>query len=73
MGVVTVIDFENKDYRIRFQGKEWVTVMGAICTPQMFANFETSYAHIYPDGHISRFGVQIGTVDDVVVLGEWEH
>lgn len=61
--------------RVRFQDAEYILVGGdltkggPIATPDAFANFRVSYAHLMPDGIIRRYGAQIGTRDDIEVLG----
>ncbi len=67
--------------RITFKGKKFLLVNapennnapleGAIATPFQYENFETSFAHMYPDGRVVQFGQQIGTRDDVVVVGDY--
>jgi len=52
-------------WEIEFKGKPYLFVHGAICTKEQFENFECSYAHLMDDGKVLRFGVQIGTKDDV--------
>lgn len=57
--------------RIRFQGQEYVLISGgAIATAEDFANFQPSFAHLLSDGRILRHGEQIGTREDIEVLGE---
>mgnify|MGYP001610628190 CR=1 FL=1 len=59
--------------RIRFQGQEYVlTSGGAIATAEDLANFQPSFAHLYADGTIMRHHQQIGTREDIEVLGECE-
>ncbi len=60
----------EKNQRIRFQGKEWLLVVDAITTDERYANFLCSYAHIYPSGEIRRYGEVIGHADDIEVLGD---
>jgi hypothetical protein len=65
--------------RIRFQDKDYVLVGGkyvpgaAIATPEAYANFEPSYAHLMPDGRIMRFGKQIGQESDITYLPDEEQ
>ena len=59
---------ESRHTQIRFKGKEWILVDGAITTPGDFASFECSYAHIMDDGRIMRFGKQIGCKADIEYL-----
>lgn len=54
--------------RIRFQGQEWLLVGdrdGAITTEAWYQAGECSYAHLFPDGAILRFGEEIGRIDEV--------
>lgn len=53
--------------RLRFRGNEYIFVQGAIMTPEAYANFDDSYAHLFDDGKIKRYGEVIGTVEDI----EW--
>jgi len=59
--------------KIKFKGKEYLLVSGsvknsAIATKEQFENFECSYAHLYEDGKIRRFGGVIGNIDDIEFL-----
>jgi hypothetical protein len=62
--------------KVRFQGEEYIicggTVEsgGAIATPEQYRSFSPSYAHLLSDGRILRLGQQIGTRDDLEVLGD---
>lgn len=56
--------------KIRFEGKEWVLVGGAITTPEAYRNFAPSYAHLFDDGRIVRWGKQIGARADIEFLGD---
>jgi hypothetical protein len=62
-----------KVLRIRFQGREFVLtsnmMSGPIATPEAYADGEASYAHLFKNGEIKRFGELIGTKDDIEVLG----
>lgn len=57
---------------IEFKGKNYVLVGdlvdGAIATRKQYENFECSYAHLYKDGIIRRFGIPIGTKEDIKVI-----
>lgn len=59
---------------VRFQGRRYLligslTAGGPIATREAYRHGRCSYAQLYPDGHISRFGTTIGTVADLKVLG----
>jgi hypothetical protein len=45
---------------------------GAITTLKDFKEFNCSWAHLYPDGSVNRFGEVIGHVSDIV-LGDEIH
>ncbi len=59
--------------RIRFQDTAYLFVGdnladgGAIALEDDFKAGRCSYAHLYPDGCISRFGEHIGNVSDITV------
>ena len=42
---------------------------GALTTAEDFVNGRVSYAHMYPSGIVMRFGVDIGTAEDITILG----
>lgn len=58
---------------LRFKGQEFILILeagregGAITTHELYENFAPSFAHLYPDGTIRRFGKIIGTRQDI----EW--
>jgi hypothetical protein len=67
--------------RVRFRGQQlwWLkddlTPYGALaplhhCDDEgnLFAYFEDSFAHIFSDGRIMRYGELIGQVDDLEIL-----
>ncbi len=59
---------------IRFKGRKYVLTDNSlesspIATAKAYAEGKCSYAHLYADGTISRFGKRIGTRDDIEVLG----
>lgn len=61
--------------RVRFQNNEYILAGtletgGPIATKEQYANYETSYAHLYPNGYIMRFHERIGFRDELEVLGE---
>ena len=43
---------------------------GAIATPEQYENGDTPFAHLFSDGRVLRFGVQIATRDDIALLPE---
>lgn len=54
---------------IKFKGNQYLlTEGGAITTPTDYANFLPSYAHLYEDGTISRYGTVIGCREDIEIL-----
>lgn len=59
--------------RIRFQGEEYILVGGAITTPERYRSGTVSFAHLYPNGKILRYGVRIGVKDDIEYLEEIEN
>ena len=68
----------NTHLRIRFANQEFILVGGdlarggAITTPEDYAAFQPSFAHLFEDGTIMRYHQQIGTREDIEVLGECE-
>lgn len=58
---------------IRLHGRRYLFIGndertdGGIATRRQYDNFVPGYAHLYPDGNIRRYGVVIGTRDDI----EW--
>ena len=62
--------------KIRFKGKEYFLVHGegfgmnegAMATKKQYANWLISFAHLFEDGVIRRFGEQIGTIEDIEFL-----
>ena len=57
--------------KIKLHGLDFILIGdndGAIATPEQYANFDISYAHLYRDGTIMRFSKQIGTIDDIEFL-----
>ena len=57
--------------RVRFQGKEWILVGGAITTEQLYRDFEESFAHIFGEV-ILRHGEEIGAEADLEHIGTVE-
>ena len=56
--------------KIKFQGKEYFLINGAIATKKQYENFLPSYAHLFENGEILRYGKQIGSKDDIEYLKE---
>lgn len=61
--------------KIRFQDREWLLVGdlesgGAIATDEDFVLGRASYAHLFSDGEILRYGLAIGSVSDIEVIDE---
>lgn len=63
---------DDGDRWIRFQGKKYVKIGGAIATQDAFESGECSYAHLFSDGKIRRHGDVIGTESDIEDLGPYE-
>lgn len=60
--------------KVRFQNKEYVLSGtlengGPIATPEQMRTFSPSFAHLFSSGKIMRHGGQIGTRDDLEVIG----
>lgn len=56
--------------KIKLFGKNYLLIGdvkegGAIATKKQFENFEPSYAHLCPNGDIKKYGVVIGSVEDI--------
>lgn len=56
--------------KVTFQGNEYLLIGnlkegGSLATEEQYENFELPFAHLMPDGRILRFGVQIGTKEDL--------
>lgn len=59
--------------RIKFQGNEYILTgnrEGAITTPEAYASWETSYAHLFPNGVIKRFHQVIGSIEDIEFIDD---
>jgi len=62
-------------FRIKFQDNEYLLIGddietgGAIATQEEWDNFAENYAHLFRDGRILRYGAEIGTREDIEVLG----
>lgn len=57
--------------KIRFKGQEYILVEGALTTPEDFAGFEPSFAHLI-NGKVMRYGDVIGAECDIEYLGRTE-
>lgn len=57
---VQKIKFLNRDFILPEGNKE-----SPIVTLEDYQAGECGYAHLYPDGQISRFGERVGTIDDI--------
>jgi len=52
--------------KIRFGRNDYLLINeGAIATEEQYRNGEDSFAHLYPDGRIWRYGEVIGTKDEI--------
>ena len=56
--------------KIKFQGRDYIltdpdATNSPIATIEQYQNGHTSYAHLYEDGTINRFGTPIGTKADI--------
>lgn len=51
-----------------YEGMRLLMVGGAITTREGFEHFEDSLCHLYADGRVLRFGIQIGTESDIEVI-----
>lgn len=61
--------------KVRFQGNEYILtngnlIEGPLATPEQYASGQPSHAHLFPDGHIMRYGNVIGSKEDLEILGE---
>lgn len=64
-----------KKHRVEFKGQIYILVGeedGAIATEEQYKHFLTPFAHLYPNGDISRHGKLIGTIADLGFLGEYK-
>ena len=65
--------------KVRFGNEEWILVPdpdgggGALTTLDAYSAGSCSYAHVFADGRIMRFGAQVGTREDLTDLGEIEE
>ena len=65
----------TKMFRIRFHGTEYLLIGdledgGAISTQEQFDHMLESHAHLFPDGAIRRYGVEIGSHNDIEIIEE---
>lgn len=58
-----------KEQQIKFQGKVYLLVEGAITPQKDHENGVLSYAHLFDSGDIKRFNKVIGHKDDIEFLG----
>lgn len=64
--------------KIRFQEIEYILVGdslsdgGAIATQEQFENGKCSFAHLWADGNIVRYGQLIGNVGEIEITGNYE-
>ncbi len=62
-----------KEKVVRFKGNEYLLIDGcSITTTEAFSRGECSFAHLFEDGTIKRFGETIGHRSDLVEVGECE-
>ena len=61
------IIFKNEEYLL-IAGKN--DLDGAIATKEQYENGVPSFAHLFEDGKIKRYGEIIGTIEDIVFTGE---
>ena len=54
---------------IRFKGRKFLLIKGAIATKRQYEYGLRSFAHLYENGEIWRLGKKIGTKKDVEYLG----
>jgi hypothetical protein len=60
---------------IEFRGERYLLIAkpgeedGPIATPAQYEHGVCSFAHLHPDGRITRFGDLIGTRDDLTFTG----
>lgn len=55
---------------IRFRGRRYLLIGtkkygAAIATKRQYENGPNSYAHLFPNGHVVRYGYKIGTVKGI--------
>lgn len=55
---------------VRFHEEEYLLVNGALTTADAFSKGEASFAHVYRDGVVRRYGEEIGRVEEIEVLRE---
>ena len=58
---------------IKFKGRKYLLIGnlkigGAIATKKQFENFFPSFAHLYANGEIKRYGDVIGKIEDLEII-----
>ena len=59
--------------RVKFQNEEYIMIDledSFIAIEEQYKNGKVSFAHLYPDGSVNRFGKIIGRKEDIEVLEE---
>jgi hypothetical protein len=62
--------------KVRFKNVEFLFIgdkdrkTGGLASQEQFDNFEPGFAHLYADGVIRRYGVPIGTREDLEFLDD---
>jgi len=59
----------SKMEMIKFKGKNYVLIEGALTTKEAYKNGRASYAHLFEDGKVRRFGEVIGSKEDIEFSG----
>ena len=62
-----IIKFNNQEYILLGTLEEG----GAIATREQWENGLCSFAHLFEDGKIMRFGEEIGSREDIQVIGKY--
>lgn len=62
--------------KVKFQSNEYYLITGLVDSPiatkEAYENGTASYAHLFPNGQIKRFGEVIGNKKDLEILEEVE-
>lgn len=58
---------------IKFKGQEFLVAIDAITTKEAYENGQISFAHIYDDRGVFRFGKKIGEKSDVEYTDKYEE
>lgn len=71
LGGEAMQEIASRHPTVRFQGNEYLLIGdldsgGPLATREQYTAGECSFAHLFPDGRILRFGEQIGTQADLV-------